>query len=572
LQEQTMTAGPDISSLSQITSDEVLFRRYISAGERDALGELARRYAGLVYSAARRQVGNAAMAEDISQEVFMIFARKARTLRNASGIGGWLLRTTRYVAANAIRSESRYKRREEAAKNNRSEVAPDPSADQDDFWDQIRPLLDVGIAQLGQSDQAAVVLRFLRGQSFREVGEALGVSEDSARKRVDRALERLRKYLLRSGVPSTCGAGALGALLIGRAVQPAPAAIVAHASQAAASASVSSLPLSLAAMTPAAKAVIGFAAAAVIFCGGTAVYIARTQRTSPVATVASPVAAPASADQSTTASPADWQENFNSVYQLDDNQIVKHISPPFIPERQGFFDDEAMRRNRPTGEYSWAVFVVRAGGALHDDYSAGGSTSGFPGPSLAQLVQIMPQIASRSAMNGPPATRRQFHSWQVNTSPRLSDVKIPGDWIMRYDADPIDLVTGIVQQSAQDLHRTLSVRHIQVATDVIVVSGQTSGSATLQYPLGAGSGDGDLKFALDSILTPATGLRFWFDFTGSDPRVEFDFSAPLDLDQTADQRRKGLLDLLAARTGLTFTPEIRSVDKWTIDEPAGTQP
>jgi RNA polymerase sigma factor (sigma-70 family) len=567
-----MTAGTELSSPLQITSDEVLFGRYISAGERDALRELARRYAGVVYSAARRQVGNAAMAEDISQEVFMIFARKARTLRNASAIGGWLLRTTRYVAANAIRSESRHKRREEAAKNNRTEVGSDQSVDQDDFWNQIRPLLDAGIAQLSQSDQAAVVLRFLRGQTFREVGNALGVSEDSARKRVDRALERLRKFLLRSGVPSTCGAGALGALLIGRAVQPAPAAVVAHASQSAASASAASLPFSLAAMTPAAKAVVGLVAAALIFGGGTALYYARTQRISSIATVTSPVAAPANADQSSGASPADWQENFNTVYQLDDNQIVKHIAPPFIPERQAYFDDEARLRNRPPAEYSWAIFVLRPGGALHDDETAGGSADGIPGPSLAELTQIVPELASRTAMRAPPAKRTQFHSWQVKTSPALNDAKIPGDWVMRSDADPVDLLTAIVQQAGQDMHRNLILHHEQILTDVIVVSGQSNSTATIQFPLGSGNGDGDLYFTLDNTVTRSTGMRFWFDIQGLGPHIIFDFSAPPDLDQSSDERQKDLLDLLATKTGLTFTPRKEMVDRWTIEESPSTEP
>ena len=58
-------------------------------------------------------------------------------------------------------------------------------------WTQIAPLLDGALEQLGQNDHDAVVLRFFEGRNFKEVGAALGASEDAAKKRVNRALEKL---------------------------------------------------------------------------------------------------------------------------------------------------------------------------------------------------------------------------------------------------------------------------------------------------------------------------------------------------------------------------------------------
>jgi RNA polymerase sigma factor (sigma-70 family) len=134
-------------------SDDALLDRFQKKGDRDALGELAQRYAGMVYGVARRQTGKAEAAEDVSQEVFMLFARRAGGFRNASAIGVWLMRTCRYVAANAMRAEMRRRRRERRA-------AVDPSGAaapvEDRTWEELAPLLDAAIGRLGKEDHAAI--------------------------------------------------------------------------------------------------------------------------------------------------------------------------------------------------------------------------------------------------------------------------------------------------------------------------------------------------------------------------------------------------------------------------------
>ena len=62
------------------------------------------------------------------------------------------------------------------------------------LWQQISPLLDEALAQLGEKDRQAVLLRFFENKSLAEVGNRLGTGEDTARKRVSRALEKLRRY------------------------------------------------------------------------------------------------------------------------------------------------------------------------------------------------------------------------------------------------------------------------------------------------------------------------------------------------------------------------------------------
>lgn len=581
------STDPATSVETASDSDQDLLHRYQTGGDRGALGELAQRYASMVYCSAHRRVGSSTLAEDVAQEVFMIFARRANTIRSAGAVGVWLMRATRYVSANILRAESRRRRREQAAHLQTQMISnPDSPHSEEPLWQEIAPLLDDALANLGRTDQTAVILRYFRGLTLLQVGQAIGVSEDGARKRVNRALDRLRKWLLRAGAPTACGATALAALLSGRAVQPAPAAILTHASHvalttSAAKFSAASLLHSVAAMTPAAKAAIGIVAAGLLFSTGTAVYIVKKQTPPPVATLAAPIAAPAppAAEPPSDLPPADWQENFHALYQLDDNQVVKHIELPFIPERQSFFDDEGQQRNRAPLHLQWTVFTIDSNGTLHDDVTGdevtgGGNPSGLPGPDLAFLMPSVTLFPALRSMNAPQATRRQFHGWQVEGAPALLSLPVPGDWVVRRDADPVEILTGIVQAAGQSLHRNFILRREQGQRDVIVVSGQALRSTvTIKYPLGSGSnGDGPLCWVLDGMVNPVTGLRFWFDIKGAGPQTRFDFRGPPSKDLSPAEQQKQLLERLAAQTGLKFTPEKRTMDIWTITELPTTQP
>src|SRR6185369_10847275 len=114
-------------------------------------------------------------------------AQKARTLSSKVMLGGWLHQHTYYVATRAVRSERRRQTRErEALEMN---TLMDDSGAQ---WRQLAPVLDEAITQLGNEDRTAILLRFFEQRDFRSVGEALGSNEEAARKRVNRALEKLQ--------------------------------------------------------------------------------------------------------------------------------------------------------------------------------------------------------------------------------------------------------------------------------------------------------------------------------------------------------------------------------------------
>ena len=172
------------------TDDMDLLREYARRNSEEAFATLVARHINLVFSVALRQVRDPHLAEEITQAVFIILARKAAALGPKTILPGWLCRAARYVSANALTIQRRRHRREQEA-HLQSILNESEPCD----WPQIAPLLDGAMEQLGRKDHDAVVLRFFEGKSFKEVGSALGATEDAAKMRVNRALEKLRKFL-----------------------------------------------------------------------------------------------------------------------------------------------------------------------------------------------------------------------------------------------------------------------------------------------------------------------------------------------------------------------------------------
>ncbi len=202
-----------------MSGDHQLLRRYADEGSEAAFAELVSKYVNLVYSAAlRRAGGDTHLAQDVAQLVFADLARKAGSLSPEVVLAGWLHRATRFAVAQVIRSERRRQCREqEAVAMNTSESGSD--------WEQIRPLLDEALDELSAADRDALILRFMEQRSFSEVGRALGSNEEATRKRVSRALEKLRELMVRRGVTTT--AAALSTAVTVNAVETVPAGLAA---------------------------------------------------------------------------------------------------------------------------------------------------------------------------------------------------------------------------------------------------------------------------------------------------------------------------------------------------------
>jgi len=195
--------------------DNALLKEYVERGSEEAFAKLVARHVNKVYSIALRHTRNSHQAEEITQAVFVLLAKKSRQLGKRVILSGWLCRTARLSAVTFLRSEIRRTRREQEAHMqnllNESESG---------IWTQIAPLLDAAMAGLSESDHDAVALRFFDGKSMKEIGAALGASEDATKMRVNRAVEKLRTFFTRRGI--VCSAAALTAAISTNSVQAAP--------------------------------------------------------------------------------------------------------------------------------------------------------------------------------------------------------------------------------------------------------------------------------------------------------------------------------------------------------------
>jgi RNA polymerase sigma factor (sigma-70 family) len=249
----------------QRPDDMALVREYAARQSEPAFAQLVARHLNFVYSSALRRTGDAHLAGDVAQAVFIIFARKAGTLAQkwprrlvadlnplggggaaVTSLTGWLYRATQFAAADALKQRRRRQQREQEAfmqsNLNGGGDAASPSGGEE-IWNQIAPVLEAALDQLNARDRDAVLLRFFENKKLAEVGAALGVSEDGARVRVNRALDKLRQLFAKRGVDST--ADAITSAITVNSIQIASAALASAVTAAVKGAATSTSTLTL---------------------------------------------------------------------------------------------------------------------------------------------------------------------------------------------------------------------------------------------------------------------------------------------------------------------------------------
>jgi RNA polymerase sigma factor (sigma-70 family) len=200
-----------------------LLRRYAQDGCAASFEAVVRKHIGWVYSASARQVGDPDLAQDVTQAVFILLARRAATLSDQTVLTGWLFNTLRFTAREARRKEARRRKHESRAARApgaRTADAPAPDDIDDQAWQAMAPLLDDAVTVLSEADRQAVLLRFYEGRDFADIADLLGVNESAARKRVSRAVQRLGRYFKKRGIALPLAA--LAATLLARTSEAAP--------------------------------------------------------------------------------------------------------------------------------------------------------------------------------------------------------------------------------------------------------------------------------------------------------------------------------------------------------------
>jgi RNA polymerase sigma factor (sigma-70 family) len=260
-------------------SDTELMREYAERNSETAFAELVRRHVNLVYSVARRFTGNSNDAEEVTQAVFIIFARKAASLRERTALTGWLYETTGFTARQWLRTKTRQHAREQEAYV-RSSLNDSQT---DGVWKQLEPLLEEGMARLNEKERALLALRFFENKTGAETAALLGIQEWAAHKRVNRAVEKLRRFFTNRGI--IFPAAVLATAISANSVQAAPVTlaktVTAVATTKGAAASISTLTLIKGALKimawTKAKTVIVVGVVAIFATGSTIVIVKQIQ-------------------------------------------------------------------------------------------------------------------------------------------------------------------------------------------------------------------------------------------------------------------------------------------------------
>lgn len=428
-------------------SDHQLLQTYLREGSDDAFGELVRRYTGLVYASAVRQVRDPNTARDVAQVVFLALARQARSIRADVPLSAWLLKVTRFTVLAMRRAEGRRALHERKAAEMNQHQPNAAAVPIDPGWERIEPLLDEALSRLSERVRMAVVLRFFDGLSFEELADRLGITGESARQRVSRGIGQMRAFMASRGVSVT--EASFAAALTAHAMPPPPAglwdqlAAGVRMTRLAGSVHAGKAMVSIMAMTKA--KVLLACAAGVLVMGGAVAGIKWKSGSIPSQNV---VIRPAPRPSHQ----ADPNASFASTYRPAEGQVFRQIAPPFIAARGVFWEQEERKQQ-------------------------GG---GKPPPMFAQSSLIIlwdgdtPQLFSTSLDGGTLDDALWFcanlRPWNLDKSiPR--SLKLPGDFSMRKGATREQVMKELGPIVSAKLGRSIRFEKRDVARPAIFARG-----------------------------------------------------------------------------------------------------
>lgn len=615
--------GADISRVNEhpTKTDAELLRQFVSRRAEDAFAELVKRHIGVVYSAACRETqGDLSAAHDVTQLVFIELVRKAASLQRHPTLAGWLYTCVRYVSANLRRTNHRRNMREDEARAMNELLRPDPN---EAAWQEIRPALDDAMHELDERDKDAVLLRFFEGKSLREVGDALSLTENAARMRVERALEKLRKALGRRGVHST-GSALAGALALGVVAAPqALTASVTGSALATATLSAGSTAALFGAITMSKPAMVGLGALAI---AAVSIPIWQQQRYAHVARENTAlhkelnqvvelrkenqrlVDALQAADEGAGDLPAPafdgsrfpsgapsksgsdvgggvseeprretWRQRFEAVYRLRSGEILRRLTQPYIPERAEYCRREFRNHRYPPDylvlqQHAKGLRTLGAGFdhgrtflvLRHDGnglYTAGAGLD----QGRTKLEDVLRYVVCLK--------RSEFYGAQ-----ELLDLVVPGDWVVRKGAGTESQLAALEPILREATGHNVHFEKQSGQVDVIVARGSfTPPKAGEKLDIFAENRDPDWR------RSSRGDFQQFLEALGDCLNVPFVSEVQLQNDVTilwschtdADYSRAGsrrvdllnkVLENIRQQTSLTFELQHRSGEKWSVTE------
>lgn len=524
-------------------TDWDLLRQYARSGSQQAFTELVRRHIDMVYAVCLRQLRNRHDAEDATQVVFIALAGKAAELDQKTVLGGWLYRAAVYICGDMLRKAKRREEHEMAAAIEKAESTPEEQP--------AGPDIDDALAKLNSADREAIVLRFLEDRSFRQVGVELRISEEAARKRVSRALQRLRSTL------TTADGAALSLVSVQQLLQaclrPAPPGLLAATTKAALSGcTTGSAALSKGAATIMATThvkLLASAAVVALLTGGAYVGYKIMAPPRRITVVASPD------NQITDVSAKDWKKRFMDAYQLAPGQVVKFVERVPVPERLQYWKTLPNTGGYPPLNPECTLTLKSNGSDLH---WAGLAPSWIP---LAWAIH------DGAGLRG----------WQLDNS-IPQGMKFTGDWVFRENAAPAEVMDALANLVSEKLGRQVRFVKRSVVRDALVVRGTYHFVPLQGYPndntiqLTDGVSKHPIPFVFSAPLAElfdrismAKSMQVIDDAHLGNKRVQM-------CDQQNWHDADAFFHTVAAQTSLHFDREPRQMDVWFMIDSGAAQP